>query len=69
MSSSNSGVLAFLRRRDNLAKPISLTYNRSKTYPSACGGGLSILTITLILLYLALGIKDIVQRKKSNIQA
>ena len=59
----DNGLLVFLRKRDNLARPINLTYNHLKTYPSACGGCLSIVSTLLVLTYLAVNILLVVEGK------
>jgi hypothetical protein len=59
----DNGLFVFLRKRDNLARPINLTYNHQKTYPSACGGCLSLVSTLLILIYLAFKIKDVALQK------
>jgi len=59
----DNGMIVFLRKRDKYAQPINLTYNQLKTYPSACGGCLSIVSTLVILLWLSLQIKNIVLYK------
>ena len=56
-------MVVFLRKRDKYSLPINLTYNELKTYPTACGGCLSMISNLLILTWLALHIKDIVLYK------
>lgn len=62
----DNGLFRCLKGRDAHAREISLTYNQSKTYPSACGGFLTILSTLLILVWLAVQIKDIVHRKHTT---
>jgi len=64
MSSLNredTGFLAFIRRRDALAQPISLTYNRKKKHPSACGGCLSMGMIIFMIVYVSLLITKVAE--------
>ncbi len=56
----DNGMIVFLRKRDRYAQPINLTYNQLKTYPSACGGCLSLVSTCVLLLWLSLQIKSIV---------
>ena len=59
----DNGMVVFLRKRDKYALPINLTYNELKTYPTSCGGCLSMISNILILTWLALHIKDILMYK------
>jgi len=56
----DNGFVVFLRKRDRYAQPINLTYNQLKNYPSACGGCISLVGTTVLLLWLTLQIKNIV---------
>jgi len=49
----DNGLYRCLRGRDAHGRPIALTYNQSKTYNSACGGFLTILSTLLILVWLS----------------
>ena len=56
----DNGFVVFLRKRDIYAQPINLTYNSLKTYPTACGGILSIISTILFLSWFALQLKAII---------
>ena len=49
----------FLKKRDNYALPINLTYNGLKKYPTAAGGILSIVSSIVVIGWLALNVMSI----------
>jgi len=56
---------AFWKRRDRYAVPINLTYNQLNRYPTIYGGYLSVLSMVLLMTWLAVNILNIVQYKFS----
>ena len=54
--SSKSGCNAFLTNRDMFLNPINLTYNYKKNYPTPYGGFMTIISGTVILIWLSLQI-------------
>jgi len=60
---SNNGLYRCLKSRDGHGSPIAITYNQNKTYTTACGGFLTILSTLLILVWLSTEIVKVVDRK------
>jgi hypothetical protein len=52
-SNTPSSVNGFCRRADRYANPINLTFNSKKVYQTTYGGGLTIFTAFVIIIWLA----------------